>query len=733
MVLSPPSSFVEIVCFNADQDRGKDYVEILYDSVIRNLPEGYPGKFICYTDDPEAYAEGIEKRPLSGPLPRPNDTKIIVLPLNICIVGALDDIVNADGLYRDINDLKNQFPDLFSIYQTDITPKGSIVEFPLAKPHQCKGDWVEHIWKRGGSFVSAWKIVGNVADEVIKSNIINALSTDCEILADQYMVPTTTRLLIVGGGPSLADDIGKIRLMQQSGCIVWALNNTFRYLCEHGIEPQAHLLLDARAENSAFVPQSTSALMLYSAQCHPDVISRGMRAGKVIIWCPAVEGVLEILKEKKIRAAIIEGGSSVGMKALALAQAFGFKHLHLFGYDSSYRDDKDHAYPQPLNANDRVVDVTVNDRTFKCAPWMASQVEEFKASLGGFLAAGMEFTIHGDGLLPYTTRVVNQPIVINGKMHVNYDLSRCPPTWNFFEWMMNIQFVRRNSHYPPLEIFFKKGPIDGFRENDEVLSAAEKQHMLDNVCRALLPIFGATEAQTAGVDVSVPYTLRLSVEEYKKNPVLPPLTLMPDAEAWAKAYQDVITITLREASHHPERNSDLMAWLRFAKTLDKRVIFIRDTAKAHELLDGFESCPEASFNVTKRHALYRAASLNFFVSNGPSLLAICDQKINYVCFIKVSATYNVNTQTWWQTYLGIKMGEQWPWATPAQRMILAQDIYDNIKSAYIDLLQANIVNDIDDEVKGSIHGKPSRRSYFRKIQACANRFLWRRFRRSGDV
>lgn len=282
----------------------------------------------------------------------------------------------------------------------DIPRGASIVYFHgHPRPHEVEGSWVEHVWKIGGGSVFEYKLVGNTHDSEINDNIIRNLSLDCELLADQYMVESDRELIIVGGGPSLEESILDINIRQKKGAVVWALNNSFRYLCERGIEPNAHILLDAREGNGNFVPQKTDALLLYCAQCHPEVIDKGMRAGTVILWSPSVEHILEILGTK--RAAIVSGGSSVGLKAIGIAQLFGFKNIHLYGYDSSYRDEKNHAYQQSLNQNERIIDITVNGHKFKCAPWMATQVDEFKECIPNFVSKGMEFTVHGTGLLPY--------------------------------------------------------------------------------------------------------------------------------------------------------------------------------------------------------------------------------------------------------------------------------------------------------------------------------------------
>lgn len=318
----------------------------------------------------------------------------------------LEDIRDMKTLPR-FDYLQDLYPGSFKSFKTHCQftiPKNTkVVCFHgEPRPHHVKEGWVPHIWKIGGGSVLELEQVGNTSDKTLENNIRHTCSLDLEHLADQYYFPTEKPLVIVGGGPSLADTLTDIRFLRQQGATIWALNNTYKYLRDNDITPNAHIMLDARQENIEFLPDN-ECLKLYASQCHPDVFAK---AGKVVVWHSAVTGLETILGDKRV--AIVAGGSSVGLKAMGLAQAFGFKNIHLFGYDSSYADDKNHAYPQPLNDGENIIDVTVNGRSFKCAAWMAAQTNEFKEVLNGYLENGMQFYVHGYGLLPYVSSLLSQ-------------------------------------------------------------------------------------------------------------------------------------------------------------------------------------------------------------------------------------------------------------------------------------------------------------------------------------
>jgi len=113
----------------------------------------------------------------------------------------------------------------------------------------------------------------------------------------------------------------------------------------------------------------------------------------------------ELLSSEKERPVhLIGGGSTVGMNAMVAVFAEGYRKIHLYGFDSSYRDDHHHAYPQSLNDSERIVDALYGDKKFKVASWMAQQVNEFQVLAVELVADGCIITVAGDGLLQTVAR-----------------------------------------------------------------------------------------------------------------------------------------------------------------------------------------------------------------------------------------------------------------------------------------------------------------------------------------
>lgn len=215
----------------------------------------------------------------------------------------------------------------------------------------------------------------------------------------QEVPPHGKAVCLVGGGPSLADTWHYIKGRGD----VWALNNTPDYLAQHGIRPHVHVLLDARPDNVRFVEKANrKTIYLVSGQCHPKVFRKlEERKARVVLWFNEMPEVDRICLPTDV---MIGGGATVGLKAMYLAYCAGYRTFHVFGFDSSYRDDNHHAYIQSLNDGEQVMKITAAGREFRCAPWMAKQAQEWMGQARNLVGLGCEINVYGDGLIPHIAK-----------------------------------------------------------------------------------------------------------------------------------------------------------------------------------------------------------------------------------------------------------------------------------------------------------------------------------------
>lgn len=459
--------------------RGAEYVNILFDQVQRNIKAGTEGEFVCFTDDPAGLNEGITARPLPDGLqgwwgklwlfsPKlfPEGDQILFFDLDTLIVGPLDDLVGWRGEFAILRDfyrpnglqssvmswrsgfghdiwrqfdlsgrpdivggdqawierivrqphiLQDLFPHTFVSYKRHChprPPKGArvVVFHGLPRPHEC-GGWVGEVWKIGGMGGIELEVIHNSEDAQIKANVQSAMRR--ELPEVQKEAATENTVCIVGGGPTVKGLVDQIKIRKQNGQTIWALNGAGKWLQEQGVTPDAVWILDARQFNSRFVIEDVP--LFAASQCHPHVFNA---AGQVTLYHDVNSG-----KYLPAGVLLIGGGTTVGMKALAAAQVMGYKHIHLMGIDCCIAQEH-HAYAQPENDGEIVLDVHVGDRVFQAHPWMLQQAEDFQNIASLLAELGCGIYVHGDNLLAEVARAMSQPGPADYRAHSI--LSRLP-------------------------------------------------------------------------------------------------------------------------------------------------------------------------------------------------------------------------------------------------------------------------------------------------------------------
>lgn len=290
------------------------------------------------------------------------------------------------------------FPGMFVSYKQSkgIPAEASVVVcHGRPRPHEVTEGWVPKVWCEGGISHAELKAVCNTAQEKLLGNVKAACARDLRWFepAEEH----DRHVAIIGGGPSVCDMVEEIKWRQSVGQDVWVLNNAHKAL--ETVRYDAQVLLDARPDTAEFITHQ-AGMCFVASQCDPVVFSE-LRDQRITLWHVNSPGMAELLADEKDRLAyLIGGGTTVGMNAIALAFSRGYRKIHLYGFDSCYRDGAHHAYPQPLNDAERQSEVLYNDKTYICAPWMVGQAQEFMEMAPAYTADGCVITVHGTGLLP---------------------------------------------------------------------------------------------------------------------------------------------------------------------------------------------------------------------------------------------------------------------------------------------------------------------------------------------
>ena len=459
---SPANRIINFVCVNAGNycGRGAEYVNVLFDMVQRNMPP-IPFRFHCLTDD----AQGLDPRTKVIELPADLDgwwgklylfkpglfadgERMIFLDLDTAIVGSLEGLIGYDGDLATLRDfsgvgmgpaaifwkagkgarywteweaagkprnfhgdkgwiehlgwdgdiLQDVFPAAFKSFKYDcqpMFPEGTkVVCFHgEPRPHNATEDWVRACWKVGGGTAAELSALCNVHHERIAANVRSSMARGLPLL--DFWPARDGQAVIVGGGPSLKDTLGELRWRAGLGQVIFATNGAGKFLRANGIEPDHVVILDARPENAAFVLPGAHHFL--ASHCAPELFE----GTDATIYHANTAGVDEGLGGGD--HVLISTGSTVGLVAIGIAHVLGFRTFHLYGMDSSYRAEH-HAYPQALNDGDAVIECVAAGETFKAAPWMLLQAQQFQSLAVQLANEGCVLTAAGDGLLPHIAR-----------------------------------------------------------------------------------------------------------------------------------------------------------------------------------------------------------------------------------------------------------------------------------------------------------------------------------------
>jgi len=301
-------------------------------------------------------------------------------------------------------------------------------------------------------------------------------------------------------------------------------------------------------------------------------------------------------------------------------------------------------------------------------------------------------------------RIPPAPCITLDASHVMYNMPAGSLCYDFLTWLIDAELHRIMAGAPaPLKVHFWYG-----RDGSYQMQFAALKQMFDNVIRPSLKLVGAIEHKDAEHGRYYPNRHLIEVTRAAQRGVKIPKFKAPDSyisemRALLGDGKPPVTITLRESPHWPHRNSRSYDWLRFAQEIrsrGERVIFVRDTAKADDIIDSCETCPIASKDILARAALYELAKANLFVANGPCELAKFSDR-PYLIFIHVEpdgSAYKANTPKFVREGIGIEVGDQLPWSAPNQRLIWLDDTYNNISTAWRALetiLEPNILEPIN--------------------------------------
>lgn len=239
-------------------------------------------------------------------------------------------------------------------------------------------------------------VICNTPDEELERNIRANAAKPLEWLKSHP--PHDEVAVMVGGGPSAKDDIDTIKHLKSQGAKIFAMNAASGWLSNKGVDVDYQCIIDAKEETSALIDYKAKC-HLFGSQVHPKTMDS---VESPVVWHLEIGEIEQYFPEdrkKKGGYVLLGGGASVGNSALCAAYALGYREIHIFGYDSSYRNDDSHAYEQPMNRFIPTIETEWNGKKYKVSVAMKAQAEKFQLTSRSLIEMGCNLLVHGEGLL----------------------------------------------------------------------------------------------------------------------------------------------------------------------------------------------------------------------------------------------------------------------------------------------------------------------------------------------
>jgi SAM-dependent methyltransferase len=277
------------------------------------------------------------------------------------------------------------------------------------RDHGCVIHWSYNHEDRACRFyVSAWadqeriEYEGAVNTEldVVRENIKENSKTDYQVIHPHQL--QETEVMMICGGPSLNDYTDEIIELRAKGMPMITCNGTYNWAIQNGMTPSMQLLIDAREFNKRFVsPVVDDCKYMIASQAHPSVYE-GLPLDRTFAWHVSLSTeVGDLLDELYEIWFPCPGGSTVTLRGLCLLRMLGFHKIHMYGFDSCFREDEHHAYSQPENDyKSGPIPVSCGGKVFWLDPWMYTQATEFMQMVEMF-GDEIDLNVKGDGLIAH--------------------------------------------------------------------------------------------------------------------------------------------------------------------------------------------------------------------------------------------------------------------------------------------------------------------------------------------
>jgi len=210
--------------------------------------------------------------------------------------------------------------------------------------------------------------------------------------------PHGRRMVLVGGGTSVADHLGDIG--EIDGEIV-AMNNSALFLNENGIKPWGNLWWELSWNRCSAVTEVIPGMRyLLPSHGNPRTFD-AVPEESIMMWhCYAGANEEDIIARSDYGGPIICGGSAGILRAINIGYVMGYREFDIFGMDGS-SEGETHAYEEDVSQP--WVEAIFCGKRYRTLPYLAAQARDFWLQVRAY-GPDIDIAVWGEGLVPDMAR-----------------------------------------------------------------------------------------------------------------------------------------------------------------------------------------------------------------------------------------------------------------------------------------------------------------------------------------
>lgn len=213
-------------------------------------------------------------------------------------------------------------------------------------------------------------------------------------------VPAHDRVAhLVCYGPSLKKTWPELAIARHmSGHDIFTVSGAHRFLIDRNILPVAHLDCDPRPHKAEQIGEPHRDVQYWLASCVSPKYLDKLEGHAVALWHSYNGEASRIAFKIDPKQKMIVGGGSIGLRAMSVLYARGYRTFEIHGMDCSFADGNNHAGPHLGKASEGVP-VKCGERWFDTSSVLILYARFFHKQLTMMPDAVIH--LHGDGLLQH--------------------------------------------------------------------------------------------------------------------------------------------------------------------------------------------------------------------------------------------------------------------------------------------------------------------------------------------